>query len=134
MKFSPIKASEEIAEKYKRYLTTIFEIADKDYAEQLNQELSRKNVLYRGPYLDATDSFKTGRSIRELIDTEILPKMFKKFGFPLDRPLYIHQETALLKCLAGKILLFQQERAQVKRKVFCILFCVNLQKKKKKAH
>ena len=102
MKFSPIKASEEIAEKYKQYLTTIFEIADKDYAEQLNQELSRKNVLYRGPYLDATDSFKTGRSIRELIDNGILPKMFKKFGFPLDRPLYIHQETALLKCLAGK--------------------------------
>ena len=102
MKFSPIKASEEIAEKYKRYLTTIFEIADKDYAEQLNQELSRKNVLYRGPYLDATDSFKTGRSIRELIESGILPKMFKRFGFPLDRPLYAHQETALLKCLDGK--------------------------------
>lgn len=102
MKFSPIKASEEIAEKYKRYLTTIFEIADKDYADQLNQELSRKNVLYRGPYLDATDSFKTGRSIRELLESGILPKMFKRFRFPLDRPLYVHQETALLKCLAGK--------------------------------
>ena len=28
--------------------------------------------------------------------------MFKRFRFPLDRPLYVHQETALLKCLAGK--------------------------------
>ena len=102
MKFSPIKASQEIAEKYKRYLTTIFEIADKDYAEQLNQELSRKNVLYRGPYLDATDSFKTGRSIRELIESGILPKMFKRFGFPLDR---LHSaEPSGLRCVSERTL------------------------------
>lgn len=102
MKFSPIKASEEIAKKYKRYLTTIFEIADKDYANQLNQELSRKNVLYKGPYLDVTDSFESGRTICDLIENGILPKSFSRFGFPLSRPLYTHQEMALMKCLAGK--------------------------------
>lgn len=130
MKFSPLKASEELTKKYKRYLTTIFEIADKDYADQLNQELSRKNVLYKGPYLDVTDSFETGRTIRDLIEKRILPGSFRKFGFPIDRPLYTHQESALMKCLAGKNIVVSTGTGSGKTESFLFPILCELAKEK----
>lgn len=102
MKFSPIEASERITEKYKRYLKTIFQISDKDYAEQLDAELNQKEILAKGPYLDVVDSFKKGKSIKELIEMGIIPVEFQKLKFPIDRPLYLHQEEAIVKCAQGK--------------------------------
>ena len=73
MKFSPIEASEIITEKYKRYLKTIFQIADKDYEEQLEIELNKQDILAKGPYLDVVDSFKTGKSLRKLMEAGVIP-------------------------------------------------------------
>ena len=97
MSFSPIQASEEITNKYKRYLKTIFQIADPDYAAQFSQELDRKEVLAKGPYLDAVDSFKKGHSPVELIKEGLLPMSFSKFGIPMERTLYKHQEESIRK-------------------------------------
>ncbi|MBR3644022.1 MAG: DEAD/DEAH box helicase, partial [Parasporobacterium sp.] len=102
MLFSPIKASREISEKYKRYLKTIFPIADRDYEKQFLAELEHREVFSKGPYLDAVDSFEKGRSLKELIACGILPQGFTKCQFPLERPLYKHQESALEKCLSGE--------------------------------
>lgn len=102
MGFSPIKASEEITEKYKRYLKTIFHIADEEYATQFERELNGKEILAKGPYLDAVDSFKKGQSINEMIKNKILPVSFSKYNFPLDRTLYLHQEMAIKKCNEGE--------------------------------
>lgn len=101
MKFSPIKASESITEKYKRYLRTIFEIADADYAKQFEQEISAKDILAKGPFLDVVDSFKKGKSPNELIREGLLPMSFARLGFPMDRTLYLHQESAIRKCAMG---------------------------------
>lgn len=102
MKFSPIEASEAITEKYKRYLKTIFEIADEDYSKQFKQELDEKELLSKGPYLDVVDAFQTGSSLKQLIDGGIIPDSFKKLKFPLERPLYLHQEEAIKRCALGK--------------------------------
>ena len=101
MEFRPVEASKEITEKYKRYLRTIFDIADKDYAEQFRQELNKDNVFSSGPYLDVTDSFVKGISIKEMIENGKLPKSFDKIKIPMNRPLYKHQETAMDKVSAG---------------------------------
>ena len=42
MAFSPVIASKNIVEKYKRYLNTMFDISDKIYAGQFNSELAKK--------------------------------------------------------------------------------------------
>lgn len=100
--FSPIQAAEEITEKYKRYLRTIFRIADSEFDAQFQQELNKKEFFAKGPYLDAVDSFKKGKSPAQLIDEGLLPTSFRKFGIPMDRTLYQHQETAIRKVKTGK--------------------------------
>jgi hypothetical protein len=45
MAFSPITASTRIVGKYKRYLKTIFQISDKDYARQFDKELNHAEIL-----------------------------------------------------------------------------------------
>ena len=100
--FSPIKAAEEITEKYKRYLRTIFQIADPEFSAQFNQELNQKEILSKGPYLDAVDSFKKGKSPDELINEGTLPSSFRKFGLPMERTLYQHQETSIRKVQSGR--------------------------------
>ena len=102
MKFSPIKTSDVIVEKYKRYLSTIFQIADEDYEKQFKKALSEKEILAKGPYLDAVDTFKKGKSLSKLMDEGIVSENMGKLNFPKDRTLYLHQERAIRKAKEGK--------------------------------
>ena len=102
MAFSPLSASAEITEKYKRYLKTIFQIKDKDYAEQFEKELNEVNLFAKGPYLDVLDSFVKGHSPQKLIEEGILPEHFSRLIFPMDRTLYFHQEEAIRRSLSGR--------------------------------
>ena len=95
MAFHPVRASEEITEKYIRYLKTIFSIDDEDYQRQFEKLLNDRRQFSNGPYLDVTDSFVKGKSVNDLILEGIVPKSFDKVSFPLDRTLYLHQETAI---------------------------------------
>ncbi len=97
MKFSPINTSDVIVDKYKKYLSTIFQIADVDYEEHLKKALSEKNILAKGPYLDAVDTFKKGKSLSELMDEGVVSRNMEKLNFPIDRKLYLHQERAIRK-------------------------------------
>ena len=101
MAFSPIQGSALIEKQYKRYLSTMFRIADPQYQKQFEAQLSDNSVFSAGPFLDAHDNFATGKTTRELVREGVLPPFFLKYGFYHDRPLYSHQETALRKALAG---------------------------------
>jgi|BioPla2DNA2_1021312.scaffolds.fasta_scaffold11179_2 ATP-dependent helicase YprA (DUF1998 family) len=101
MSFEPVIASNNIVEKYKRYLKTIFDISDENYRKQFVKELENQNTFAAGPYLDVTDSFVKGKSIMNLIDEGILAKSFCKVKMPLERPLYKHQEEAVIKSVNG---------------------------------
>lgn len=120
MKFSPIEASEQITEKYKRYLKTIFQIADPVYRAQFEKELDKKDILAKGPYLDAVDSFKKGKTLNQLIDEGVLPTSFTKFIFPMDRTLYQHQESAIYKAKQGKNLVVSTGTGSGKTESFLI--------------
>ena len=50
--FDPIKASREIKASYIDYITTTFDLADRDYAQALRSELQRERMVAKGPYLD----------------------------------------------------------------------------------
>ena len=67
MSFSPIRASEHIYDKYKRYLQTIFSIDNENYNLQFQQMLEDKTSFAKGPYLEVQDSFEKGKSITEQI-------------------------------------------------------------------
>ena len=100
MAFSPVSATKDITEKYNRYLSTIFSFADKEYQSQFMAALD-STPFAKGPFLELTDSFEKGRSINEMIAHGELPKSFNKLGFPLERPLYLHQIEAYKKVRTG---------------------------------
>lgn len=96
MSFSPVVASKNITEKYYRYLKTSFKMSE-PYKEEFEELIDHGDPFAAGPYLDVTDAFKKGNSIRELIGEGILPESFVRIGMNLDRPLYKHQENAIRK-------------------------------------
>lgn len=102
MGFSPVNASKNLVDKYKRYLSTVFEISDKNYLQQFEKELNNENLLAKGPFLDVTDAFVKGDTIEELIKSEVLAIGFRKLKMPHNRPLYKHQEEAIRKVQNGK--------------------------------
>ncbi len=102
MGFAPVSASEKIVEKYKRYLNTIFQIADANYSNQFKNELANPESFSAGPFLDVTDSFVKGRTITQLISDGILAEGVNRIKMPQERPLYQHQENAIKRVIGGQ--------------------------------
>lgn len=101
MSFSPVEASKAISEKYFRYLNTAFNIGE-PYSKEFQELLKSNDSLAKGPYLDVTDTFKSGKAIVDLIEEGILPKSFSRINLNQTRPLYLHQENALRKVVTEK--------------------------------
>ena len=106
MSLNPLVASENIIEKYLRYIETTFYIDDKDYMKQFKSYLEKKDFFAKGPYLDFSDSFEFGKSINQLIDEDILSNEFKALYRDnpnlLTRSLYKHQELSIKKIREGR--------------------------------
>lgn len=108
MGLNPIKASDNIVKKYLRYIETTFYIDDKEYMKQFRKYLEDANYFAKGPYLDFSDSFEFGKSIKNLIDEGILSKEFVKLYKGenkekiLNRNLYKHQELSIHKVKEGR--------------------------------
>lgn len=106
MSLNPLVASENIIEKYLRYIETTFYIDDKDYMKQFKSYLEKKDFFAKGPYLDFSDSFEFGKNINQLIDEDILSNEFKTLYRDnpnlLTRSLYKHQELSIRKIREGR--------------------------------
>lgn len=111
--FDPIEASKNLKSGFIDYITTTFHITDPVYKAALRTELSRDGFLTKGPYLDMNGSYKAGRSLRELMAQGLVSRRFetlepvaeKERELKIERPLYLHQEKALLKADAGNNLI-----------------------------
>jgi len=100
MTFSPVKASNEICLKYKRYLNTYFSIADKEYDKLFKEELNKQEVFAKGPYIDINDTFEKGKYLNDYINEGIFPKDISRIKINVEH-LYKHQEEAINKILEG---------------------------------
>ena len=103
---NPIEASENIKNEFISYVSTNFNIADRDYYSQFVAKLNENNTVAKGPYLDISDSFETGENIESLIgEGEMSPLFFDlekntpetDKEIKLKRKLYLHQEKAIRK-------------------------------------
>jgi uncharacterized Zn finger protein len=103
MGLNPINASDNIIEKYLRYIETTFYLDEKDYMEKFREYLKNTSHFAKGPYLDFSDSFEFGKSIKNLIDEGVLSNEFIKLYTGekkekiLNRNLYKHQELSIRK-------------------------------------
>ena len=109
--FNPAKASKNIKDEFIDYIVTSNAFSNSDFQTQLIEELE-KNIA-KGPMLEIKDVFGTGMSINELIEDGVLSPLFRELEakkpkeklyqhkLPIDRKLYLHQENAIRKIVAG---------------------------------
>lgn len=70
--FNPITASQEIKDAFTDYITTTFDFADPDYADELKKSIQESGAVAKGPYLEVSGSYESGESIAELIAEHML--------------------------------------------------------------
>lgn len=102
MSIHPIYTTELLRSTYERYLQTIYPFQDESLRQAVLAQLKEPERLIKGPLLEASPPFETGRSIEQLVQSGILEPGFRvlcqtaKASLPLHRPLYVHQENAIL--------------------------------------
>lgn len=100
-----LATSRRIADQYRGYLRSTFSPRRPQLRQEFEAALSGDVPLVKGPFLQASPPFVAGRSLGDLIDEGLLSKQFQRLkaeAFPLDRPLYLHQEQAIRKAVRGR--------------------------------
>lgn len=100
MGLNPLDTSNIIFNRYKNYITTSLKFNDEGLNQQLLTNLNSYEKFSKGPIIEITPPYKTGKSILDLIEENILTSDFRKFkseSLPLERSLYVHQERAIRK-------------------------------------
>lgn len=106
--FNPAKAADEIKKEYVGYISTTFHFRNQNLQRKLLEKLN--TTVSNGPFVEIKDSFRSGKSTEELIKNGTLSSLFKDLEkdkkhppkLPVSRPLYLHQEKAVEKIVAGK--------------------------------
>lgn len=95
----PLETSSRIDEAFIGYLRSTFGPRRLDLRREYNRALGDKGDLSRGPFVQASAPFKPGRSINQLIQAGLLSHSFTDLAstFPLDRPLHMHQDQAIVQ-------------------------------------
>lgn len=103
----PLSTANRVSSSYQRYLTTFLPLRDTKLREGLADAVSRRDMMTKGPFLEASPPYASGASIRELVDGGVLSREFLNLcspALPADRPLYRHQEEAVRKAADGRSL------------------------------
>ena len=126
--FHPISASENIRNGFIDYITTAFHMSDAEYDHLLKEELRKEGYIAKGPYLEVSGSYQTGKTISELIQAGQASPLFSELEnvpeadkeLKLFRPLYLHQQIALEKADAGRNLVVTTGTGSGKTECFLI--------------
>lgn len=136
--FNPAKAADEIKKEYIGYINTTFHFRNQNLQKKLLEELDK--TVSNGPYVEIKDSFKSGKSIEELIQNGTLSPLFtdlernKKYPpkLPVSRPLYLHQEKAVERIVSGKNVVVSTGTGSGKTNCFLIPVINELLREKEK--
>ena len=126
--FNPITASQEIKDAFTDYITTTFDFADPDYADELKKSIQESGAAAKGPYLEVSGSYESGESIAELIAEHKVSPLFdtlencaeKDKELKIQRGLYLQQIAALEKANARKNLVVTTGTGSGKTECFLI--------------
>lgn len=139
--FNPAEASARIKEEFIDYITTAYPIEDEQYRNIFKRQLDE--IIAKGAYLQINTIFKSGKTIDELVKEGVLSARFRdleskkvkgeKYSLPLERPLYLHQESAIRKAAKGKNLVVSTGTGSGKTECFLIPIINELLREQDKA-
>ncbi|MBT9547096.1 MAG: DEAD/DEAH box helicase [Candidatus Sericytochromatia bacterium] len=114
-RINPITTSEDLRENYLSFLTSSFSLRNPDLADQFKRKVRESLNLFKGPILQANPHYRSGKTLAELAQDphsgvspallELAPTLSREAqekALPIHRPLYIHQEQALLQASQGE--------------------------------
>jgi len=119
-RLDPLETAKNIENSYKRYLKTLLAPRNERLARAFDAAIDESRLLTKGPILEITPPYETGTSCRRLIEEGVLQPDFARVGFDVDRPLYVHQETAIRKFAAGRNLVVSTGTGSGKTECFLI--------------
>jgi len=140
--FNPALASMNIRYEFVDYISSSYSISDPIIRNLFQAELSR--IISKGPIVEISDVFTSGKSIRELINEMVLSPLFidieknksgmghYRLSLPLDRPLYKHQETAICNIVNGHNQIISTGTGSGKTECFLIPVINSLLREKEK--
>jgi ATP-dependent helicase YprA (DUF1998 family) len=101
MGLNPILTTQKLKKDYVDYLSSMFFFEDKDLMKQAMDYLNEEGKFIKGPFVEITQPFITGKTMEQLIEEGIISEEFYslKKHFPVERNLYIHQEKAIRKLI-----------------------------------
>ncbi len=101
---NPRQTTNKIKLDYQEYIASILQVKDKDITD-LAKKAVKDTEFVKGPYLETTLPFVSGKSLKELVEETLLSREFEKIGSSIhyeDWKLHIHQEAALRKVIFEK--------------------------------
>lgn len=103
----PIAISGTVESAYRRYLSSLVSPKDPAIAAALRNAITHEasRQLIKGPYLETTPPYLKGSSPADLIAEGALSASFARLAsqsFPLERPLYSHQESSIRAIRDGR--------------------------------
>jgi ATP-dependent helicase YprA (DUF1998 family) len=133
MLFRPAESSKRIVEFFRKYLLTTFKTNKDIYNRQLKEQLSEDGVISKGPYISMSDSFEKDKTLRELVEEDILCRELLQLSeLHPDRKLYKHQVEAICKANNGKNLIITTGTGSGKTECFLIPIINHLMREKEK--
>jgi len=124
MSLKPLETTRRIRDSYLHYLQTIKPFQDKWLRQQFTQAISEPDMLVKGPLVEISPPFKTRASIRDLVEEGVLSPLFQNLctpdHLPYERPLYLHQETAIRKVITGRNIVMATGTGSGKTEAFLI--------------
>lgn len=130
--YSPLTASEDIRDTFRRYVLSTFKTSSDKYNSQLKGILSADDSIVHGPYLQISHNFPTSTSVDELIDQGVLTEEFRVLNYPpfMMRRLYAHQEDAVRKVHDGRNIVVSTGTGSGKTECFLIPILDHLMREK----
>lgn len=102
----PVVASAAVVAAYQRYLRSLITPRDTRLAIALHSAVTSAigTGVTKGPLLEATPPYASGATLQKLVAEGVLHPDVSSLNatIPFDRPLYLHQETAVRKATAGR--------------------------------
>lgn len=129
---NPIELTRDLQASLVSYLKTTFDVnrdgSEAVLADSIEASFQMPGGLFNGPYLEITPPYQTGKTLRDLVNEDVLTRRLIDLScfregkpIPVDAPLYLHQEQAIYKlCVENRSVVISSGTGSGKTECFLI--------------